>query len=97
MMELALLRTLMNKEFYEDHKGIRCPDKIFTKDVRKVKQTLDYAIDTYQKDLTPAELEALFFANNSSMTTATKEAYRDIFRKIQREQPLSKDIAEDVL
>jgi replicative DNA helicase len=92
-----LLRTLMNKEFYEDHKGIRCPDKIFTKDVRKVKQTLDYAIDTYQKDLTPAELEALFFANNSSMTTATKEAYRDIFRKIQREQPLSKDIAEDVL
>lgn len=97
MMELALLRTLMNKEFYENHKGIRCPDKIFTKDVRKVKQTLDYAIDTYQKDLTPAELEALFFANNSSMTTATKEAYRDIFRKIQREQPLSKDIAEDVL
>ena len=97
MMELALLRTLMNKEFYEDHKGIRCPDKIFTKDVRKVKQTLDYAIDTYQKDLTPAELEALFFANNSSMTTATKEAYRDIFRKIQREQPLSKDIAEYVL
>lgn len=97
MMELALLRTLMNKEFYEDHKGIRCPDKIFTKDVRKVKQTLDYAIDTYQKDLTPAELEALFFANNSSMTTATKDAYRDIFRKIQREQPLSKEIAEDVL
>lgn len=97
MMELALLRTLMNKEFYENHKGIRCPDKIFTKDVRKVKQTLDYAIDTYQKDLTPSELEALFFANNSSMTTATKEAYRDIFRKIQREQPLSKEIAEDVL
>jgi replicative DNA helicase len=97
MMELALLRTLMNKEFYEDHKGIRCPDKIFTKDIRKVKQTLDYAIDTYQKDLTPAEIEALFFANNSSMTTATKEAYRDIFRKIQREQPLSKEIAEDVL
>ena len=97
MMELALLRTLMNKEFYENHKGIRCPDKIFTKDVRKVKQTLDYAIDTYQKDLTPSELEALFFANNSSMTTATKEAYRDIFRKIQREQPLSNEIAEDVL
>jgi replicative DNA helicase len=97
MMELALLRTLMNKEFYEDHKGIRCPDKIFTKDVRKVKQTLDYAINTYQKDLTPAELEALFFANNSSMTTANKEGYRDIFRKIQREQPLSKEIAEDVL
>ena len=62
-MELALIRTLMDKEFYDNHKGIRCPDKIFTKDVRKIKQTLDYAMDTYEKTLTPSELEALFYAN----------------------------------
>ena len=37
MMELALIKTMMNKEFYERHKGIRCPDKIFTKDTRKIK------------------------------------------------------------
>ena len=97
MMELALVRTLMDKEFYENHKGIRCPDKIFTKDVRKIKQTLDYAMETYDKSLTPSELEALFHANNSSMTTANKEAFKDLFRKISREQPLSKDIADDVL
>ena len=97
MMEHALLRSLMKKEFYEDHKGIRCPDKIFTKDLRKVKQTLDYAMSTYDKDLTPSELEALFFANNNSMTTANKQVYQDLFRKIAREDPLSKDIAEDVL
>jgi replicative DNA helicase len=97
MMELALIRTLMDKTFYENHKGIRCPDKIFTKDVRKIKQTLDYAMDTYDKTLTPSELEALFYANNNSMTTANKEAYRDLFRKISRENPLGKDIADDVL
>ena len=45
MMELALIRSLMNKDFYDDHKGIRCPDKIFTKDVRKIKQTVDYAMN----------------------------------------------------
>jgi replicative DNA helicase len=97
MMELALLRSLMNKEFYDDHKGIRCPDKIFTKDLRKVKQTLEYAMNTYEKDLTPAELEALFFTHHNSMTTANKQVYQDLFRKIAREQPLSKEIAEDVL
>ena len=97
MMELALVRTLMDKDFYDNHKGIRCPDKIFTKDVRKIKQTLDYAMETYEKSLTPSELEALFHANNSSMTTANKEAFKDLFRKINREQPLSKEIADDVL
>lgn len=96
-MELALIRTLMDKTFYENHKGIRCPDKIFTKDVRKIKQTLDYAMDTYDKTLSPSELEALFYANNNSMTTANKEAYRDLFRKISRENPLGKEIADDVL
>ncbi len=96
-MELALIRTLMDKTFYDNHKGIRCPDKIFTKDIRKIKQTLDYSMDKYDKTLTPSELEALFYANNNSMTTANKEAYRDLFRKISRENPLGKDIADDVL
>ena len=97
MMELALIRTLMDKEFYDNHKGIRCPDKIFTKDVRKIKQTLDYAMNTYEKTLTPSELEALFYAGNSSMTTANKESYRDLFHKIAKENPLNKEIANDVL
>jgi replicative DNA helicase len=97
MMELALLRTLLDKEFYDLHKGVRCPDKLFTKDVRKIKQTLDYAMETYEKSLTPVELEALFYANNNSMTTANKEAYRDLFRRMAREQPLSKEIADTVL
>ena len=96
-MELALIRTLMDKEFYDNHKGIRCPDKIFTKDVRKIKQTLDYAMGTYEKTLTPSELEALFYAGNNSMTTANKEAFRDLFNKIARENPLNKEIADDVL
>ena len=62
MMELALIRTMLDKEFYDNHKGIRCPDKIFSKDARKIKQTLDYAMSTYDKNLTPTELQALFFS-----------------------------------
>ena len=58
MTEVALLKTLLDKDFYELHKGIRCPDKIFTKDVRKVKQTLDYAMQKYDQGLSLADLEA---------------------------------------
>ena len=95
-MELALIRTLLNKDFYEDHKGIRTPDKLFTKEVRKIKNTLDYAMQQYDKNITPAELEALFFTRNV-LTTSNKDMYKDLFRKINKEQPLSKDIAQEVL
>ena len=97
MMELALIRTLMNKEFYDNNKGIRCPDELFSKDVRKMKQTLDYAMTTYDRSLTASELEALFFANNSTMTTATKQVYSDLFKRVAREQPMNQDIADEVL
>ena len=96
-MELALIRTMLDKEFYDNHKGIRCPDKIFSKDARKIKQTLDYAMETYEKSLTPTELEALFFVNNTSMTTANKQIFGELFHKVAREKPLSQDIATDVL
>tara|TARA_R100000781_G_scaffold113638_1_gene82566 strand:+ start:4375 stop:5604 length:1230 start_codon:yes stop_codon:yes gene_type:complete len=97
MMELALIRTMLDKEFYDNHKGIRCPDKIFSKDARKIKQTLDYAMDTYGKNITPTELESLFFVNNTSMTTANKLVFSELFQKVSREKPLSTEIADDVL
>ena len=97
MMELALIRTLMNKEFYDDNKGIRCPDELFSKDVRKIKQTLDYAMTTYERTLTASELEALFFANNSTMTTANKQVYNDLFKRVSREESMNKEIASEVL
>lgn len=96
-MELALIKTLLNKEFYEQHKGIRCPDKIFTKDVRKIKQTLDQAMLKYDADMSVADLQACFWAQNQSMTTATKTAYDDLFRKLDKAEAINKEIAEDTL
>ena len=96
MMELALIKTLLNKDFHASHRGIRCPDELFTKDVRKIKQTLDHAMEAYDKDITPAELEALFFAANKTMTTANKDAYKSLFRLLDKEEHMSKEIADDV-
>ncbi len=87
----------MDKSFYDDHRGAKCPDRLFSKDVRKIKQTLDKAIDIYERTVTPDEIEALFLANNPSMTTAQKQGYSALFNNIKKEQPLGTDIAQEVL
>jgi hypothetical protein len=87
----------MDKTFYDDHRGAKCPDRLFSKDVRKIKQTLDKAIDIYERTVTPDEIEALFLANNPSMTTAQKQGYSALFNTIKKEQPLGSDIAQEVL
>jgi KaiC/GvpD/RAD55 family RecA-like ATPase len=92
-MELALVRSLMDKDFYDDHRGARCPNRLFSKDVRKVKEMLDLAIDKYNRDVTPDEVEALFMSNNPSMTTAQKVAYGSMFAKIKKEESIGEDIA----
>jgi len=98
MMELALVKTLLNREFYERNKGIRCPDKIFTKDVRKIKQSLDAAMEAYEYvDLTVADLYAVFNRMNASMTTATRGAYDDLFKRLEIVEPIKEEIAQDTL
>ena len=44
-MELSLIRSLMDKEFYNEHRGAKCPDRLFSKDVRKIKTAIDNAMD----------------------------------------------------
>tara|TARA_Y100000004_G_scaffold51404_1_gene56863 strand:- start:17622 stop:18842 length:1221 start_codon:yes stop_codon:yes gene_type:complete len=96
-MELALIRSLMDKEFYENHRGARCPDRLFSKDVRKIKNVLDEAVDKYNRTVTVDEVQALFLSGNPSMTTAQKKTYTDIFTKIKREDTLGTDVAQEVL
>ena len=96
-MELSLIRSLMDKDFYDEHRGARCPDRLFSKDVRKIKQSIDTAMDRYERTVTPAEIEALFMANNPTLTTAQKTAYSHLFRQVSKEQPMGSDVAQEVL
>ena len=96
-MELALLRTLMDKDFHDNHKGIRCPNNIFSKDGRKVKATIDNALLTYGRSVTPVEVEALFFSKNPTITTAQKTSFQTLFDQIEREVVMGADVASDVL
>jgi hypothetical protein len=96
-MELSLIRSLMNKEFYDDHRGAKCPNRLFSKDVREIKSTIDTAMDRYERTLTPDEVEALFMSDNPTMTTARKEAFSALFYKIKKEIPMGGDVAQEVL
>ena len=96
-MELSLIRSLMDKDFYDEHRGARCPNRLFSKDVRKIKEAIDAAMDRYERTVTPAEIESLFMANNPTMTTAQKQAYSTLFRQINGKPPLGSDIAQEVL
>ena len=96
-MELSLIRSLMDKEFYDDHKGARCPDRLFSKDVRKIKQAIDSAMDRYERTVTPAEIEALFMAENATLTTAQRQAYSVLFVQVTKQEVMGSDIAQDVL
>jgi len=96
-MELALIRSLMNKEFYDSHRGSRCPERLFSPDVRKIKKSIDSAMHRYERTVTPDEIEALFMSNNATLTTAQKTAYSALFATVKREQPMGEDIAQEVL
>ena len=87
----------MNKSFYDDNRGARCPDRLFSADVRKIKKTIDTAMDRYERTVSPDEIEALFMSNNPTMTTAQKQVFTSIFSKIKIEKPMGADIAQEVL
>ena len=96
-MELSLIKTLMNKDFYEDHKGAKCPDRLFSKAVRKITATIDKAMIQYGRTVTTDEIQALFLSSNPSLTTAQKQAYESMFLTLKKETELGKDIAQEVL
>ena len=87
----------MDKPFYDDHRGAKCPNRLFTKDAQKIKHVIDSCMTRYERTVTPDEVEALFISSNPSMTTAQKTAYSSLFDKIKREQPMGTDIAQEVL
>ena len=96
-MELALLKSLLNREFYEEYKGDKCPHQLFEQDNGKIKTMIDQAMDKYKRDLTVNEIEGLFFASDPSLTSAQKHEYKGIFNQMRNESAIGKDVANDIL
>ena len=54
-------------------------------------------METYDGDLSVSDLQAVFNRINASMTTATRTAYEDLFKRIEIAEPIKGEIAEDTL
>ena len=96
-MEHALIKSLLTKDFYDETRGHRCPDKLFTRDLQKVKRVVDQAMENYQRDLGIEEVKALFFATNPTLTTSQKQQYELQFQKIKTSEPIGADVASEIL
>jgi hypothetical protein len=96
-MELGLMKTLLNKEFYDTNKVFARQGVFRSKETKSIKRVLDDAMFRYKEDLGTDDLEALFFTANPTLTSAQKDVYRSIFQKVLIQQPLSKEVAHDVL
>ena len=97
MMELALLRTLISREFYESNKSI-AKERIFrSKETRAIKNIIDLAMVEYEEEIGVGDIDALFFSSNQTLTTAQKDIYKSLFSKLALCTPLNHDVAQDVL
>ena len=96
-MEIALLRTLTNREFYEANKNL-VKEKIFrSKESRQIKAIIDKAMREYERDINSTDIEALFWADNPALTTSQREVYQTLFNKLHACTPLNKEVTQDVL
>jgi len=96
-MELALLKSLLNKKFYDEYRGDRCPHRLFSKEMGKIKTLIDHAMDKYKRDLTVSEIEGLFLANEKGLTTSEIDEYKAHFNKMKYEDPVGSDVANEIL
>lgn len=96
-MELAIIKSLLSKDFYDSYKGSNCPHGIFSKEIGKVKTLVDEAMSKYNRDLSVDEIEGLFFASDPTITSSKKEAYKGLFQRLRKEKPIGSDVAQDIL
>ena len=51
----------------------------------------------HERNLSLTELQALFFSDNGTMTSANKASFEVLFSKLSKEEPMNNEIAKEVL
>ena len=51
----------------------------------------------YENDIGPSDIEALFFTQNPTLTTAQRDIYQSLFRKIETASILNEDVVQNIL
>jgi replicative DNA helicase len=89
-----LLELFLKYDFWRDHNHMISKD-YFEMESRKIYETICFAHEKFEHDLTIPEVEALILSNNPLLTAANRASILDITRNMSGS--ISPDIAKEVL
>ena len=97
MIEKQMIRLMLNKKFYTQHRGMLSPT-VFAGDISSLYETIQKAHDKYEEDIKVDELYSLHTAIfNPALTRAAKEKFSELVEDIKEVQEPSKEIARDIM
>ena len=95
-MQTSLLHALLSAEFYEQNKN-RLKKSLFDDRCSTVFELIAEAHAKYSHDLTVTDLLALWRSNNPAATNSDRSVFSDLVAAVADADPLSPDVASDVL
>jgi len=97
MIEKQMIRLMLNKKFYTQHKGMLSPT-VFAGDISSLYDTIQKAHEKYEEDIKVDELYSLHTAIfNPALTRAAKEKFSELVEDIKEVQEPSEEIAKDIM
>lgn len=96
MLDTAILKNLLNHEFYKHNKS-KLRRTLFSDDIRSLYSVLCDAHEKYEHDITAKELMMIWSAENPVATRAEKADIEDVVALVELEQEYSDDIAQDLI
>ena len=92
-----MIRLMLNKKFYTQHKGMLSPT-VFAGDISSLYETIQKAHEKYEEDIKVDELYSLHTAIfNPALTRSAKEKFSELVEDIKEVQEPSKEIAKDIM
>ena len=95
-MEISLLKTLLHNDSYQANKP-KLKRQIFSDDCAEAYDLIIKAHETYNHDITEEELYSMWIADNPVATNTEKADFRDVVDDIKKVDPISGDVAKDVI
>ena len=94
--DTKILKSLLNYQFFDENKN-RLKATLFDDEVADVFQVLKEAHKKYSHDLTETDLFELWKKKYPVATRSEIDSMKELITSIQTEDPISFDIASDVI
>ena len=95
-MQTSLLNSLLSADFYEQNKS-RLKDTLFDDRCSEVFKLIAEAHSKYSHDLTVSDILAIWKAKHPAATNTDRTQFTDLVAAVADADPLSPDIASDVI